>query len=55
MLRHKRFGCSDVYDKDLLARGENGGFGARKGQHLDGSGGFGKKKGQNLNFSAELA
>ena len=26
LLRHKRFGCSNVYDKDFLRRDESGGF-----------------------------
>ena len=31
VLRHKRFGCSAVYDKDFLRRDESGSFGARNG------------------------
>ena len=31
VLRHKRFGCSAVYDKDFLRRDESGGFGAKTG------------------------
>ena len=29
VLRHKRFGCSTVYDKDFLRKDESGGFGAK--------------------------
>ena len=29
VLRHKRFGCSDVYDQDFPMQGERGGFGAK--------------------------
>ena len=45
VLRHKRFGYSDVYDKDLLRWYEIRGFGAKNGQNLDESGGFVAKNG----------
>ena len=40
VMSHKRFGCSDVYDKYLLQWNESGGFGAKNGQNLGESGGF---------------
>ena len=55
VLRHKRFGCSAVYNKDLLRRDESGGFWAKNGKSLDESGGLWSKNGQNLDFSVELA
>ena len=57
VMSHKRFGCSDVYDKYLLQWNESGGFGAKNGQNLGESGGFwgGGGGGQNLDFSAELS
>ena len=54
-LRHKKFGCSPVYDKDILRRDENGGFGAKNGQILDENGLFWAKIGQTLDFSTKLA
>ena len=55
VLRHKRFGCSAVYNNDFLVRDEIGGFWAKNGQNLDESGDYWAKNGQNLIFSAELA
>ena len=40
VLRHKRFGCSTVYDKDFLKWDESGGFWVRNGKNMDESGGF---------------
>ena len=50
VLRHKRFGYSSVYDKDLLRRDESGGFWGESGQHFGKSGGFWAKNGQFLFF-----
>ena len=55
VLCHKKFGCSPVYDKDILRRDENGGFGAKNGQILDENGLFWAKIGQTLDFSTKLA
>ena len=43
VMRRKRFGCSDIYSKDLLMQDENGGFWTKNGQNLDESSGFGAK------------
>ena len=50
MLRHKSFGCSDVYDNNFLRRDESRGLGGESGQNLDESGGFWAINRQNLNF-----
>ena len=43
VLRHKRFGCSDVYDSDLLRRDESGGFVAKYGKNWMNAAAFGGK------------
>ena len=55
VLRHKRFGCSAVYDKDLLRRSENGGFGAKNWQILDERGGFGGVERTNFRFFCQYS
>ena len=43
VLRHKRFVCSAIYDKDLLRRDESGGFWSKNGRNLDEIGSFSEK------------
>ena len=55
VMRHKRFGCSNVYDTDFFRQDESGGVGAKMDKFWMKAAAFGKKNGQNLDFSAEIA